>query len=142
MSHAAQLERETERTRAELADTLSELRASMAPGRLFERLTDQVTHGAAAEYTRNLKDQAVANPIPLAMVGAGLAWLMLSSRSKQPTVSNSAAYGRDAYRTGTDGIGSGGLGAERPANDTEGTDKTGGIDETGRTGGHSDSALG
>jgi hypothetical protein len=80
MNHAEQLERETERTRAELANTLRELRACMSPGHLIDRLADQASHGVGAEYARNLKNQVVANPLATALIGAGVTWLMLGSR--------------------------------------------------------------
>ncbi len=80
MSNAEQLERETEQTRAQIADTLDELRACMTPGRVLDQLADRVSGGAAVAFARNLKDQAVNNPLPIALVGAGLAWLMLSRR--------------------------------------------------------------
>ncbi len=81
MSHAEQLEQESERTRAQIADTLDELRASMTPGHVLDQLADRVSDGAAAAFARNLKDQTVNNPLPVALIGAGLAWLMLSPRN-------------------------------------------------------------
>ncbi len=80
MSHSEQLEQETEQTRAQIADTLDELRACMTPGRVLDQLADRVSDGAPAAFARNLKDQAVNNPIPVALIGAGLAWLMMGSR--------------------------------------------------------------
>ncbi len=81
MSNAEQLERETEQARNQLADTLDELRASMTPGRVMDQFTEQLREGAPAEFARNLKDQVVGNPLPLAIMGASLAWLMLGPRA-------------------------------------------------------------
>jgi len=80
MSQVEQLERETEQTRAQLASTLEELRASMTPGRVLDQLSDRVGDGAPAALVRNLKEQAMSNPLPLALMGASLAWLMLGPR--------------------------------------------------------------
>src|SRR5689334_18464908 len=80
MSYAEQLERETEQTRSQLSDTLDELRASVSPGRLVDQISERLTDGAPAEFTRNLKEQVVGNPLPIAIIGAGLAWLMLGPR--------------------------------------------------------------
>jgi hypothetical protein len=80
MSHAEQLERETEQTRAEISSTLDELRSRMTPGHVLDQLVDRVSDGAGAAFTRNLKDQTVSNPLPVMLIGAGLAWLMLGSR--------------------------------------------------------------
>lgn len=81
MSHAEQLEREAEQTRAQIASTLDELRACMTPGRVLDQLAERMSEGAAAAFARNLRDQAVRNPMPLALMGASLAWLMLGGRS-------------------------------------------------------------
>lgn len=81
MSHAEQLEREAELTRAQIASTLDELRACMTPGRVVDQLAERMGEGAAAAFARNLKDQAVRNPMPLALMGASFAWLMLGGRS-------------------------------------------------------------
>ena len=80
MTHAEQLERETEQTRAEIADTLDELRARMTPGHILDQLTDRMNAGATAAFARNLRDQAVNNPLPVALLGTGLAWLMVAGR--------------------------------------------------------------
>src|SRR5689334_521970 len=80
MSHAEQLERETEHTREQIANTLDELRARMTPGYVFDQLADRMGAGAATTFARNLRDQAVNNPLPIALVGAGLTWLMLGPR--------------------------------------------------------------
>ncbi|MDE5454065.1 DUF3618 domain-containing protein [Bradyrhizobium sp. CSA112] len=80
MSHAEQLERETEQTRAEISSTLDELRACMTPGHVLDQMVDRVSGGTGAAFMRNLKDQTVSNPLPVTLIGAGLAWLMLGSR--------------------------------------------------------------
>jgi hypothetical protein len=74
MSHAEQLERETEQTRAEISSTLDELRACMTPGHVLDQMVDRVSGGTGAAFMRNL------NPLPVTLIGAGLAWLMLGSR--------------------------------------------------------------
>jgi ElaB/YqjD/DUF883 family membrane-anchored ribosome-binding protein len=80
MTHAEQLERETEQTRQQIAITLDELRARMTPGHVLDQLADRFSDGAPAAFARNLKDQAINNPLPVVIVGAGLAWLMLGGR--------------------------------------------------------------
>jgi hypothetical protein len=80
MTHAEQLERETEQARAEIAHTLDELRACMTPGHILDQFADRMNAGAAAAFARNLRDQAVNNPLPVTLIGMGLAWLMLGGR--------------------------------------------------------------
>lgn len=96
MSHAEQLEREAEQTRAQIASTLDELRACMTPGRVVDQLAERMSEGAAAAFARNLRDQAVRNPMPLALMGASLAWLMLGGRSADGFMRRTGERLRDA----------------------------------------------
>lgn len=72
------LERDAEARRVQLAGTFDELRARVTPGHVLNRLVDYATDSGGVDFFRNLRDQTVANPLALGMVGAGLAWLMLS----------------------------------------------------------------
>jgi hypothetical protein len=73
------LEREAEARRIELAETFDELRARATPGHVLDQLVDYATDSGGVDFFRNLRDQTVANPLALGLVGAGLAWLMMSS---------------------------------------------------------------
>jgi len=73
------LEREAEARRTQLAETFDELRARVTPGHMLDRLVDYATDSGGADFFRNLRDQTVANPLALGIIGAGLAWLMLSN---------------------------------------------------------------
>lgn len=108
MSHAEQLERETEQTRAAIADTLDELRACMTPGHVLNQLADRMSDGSTAAFARNLRDQSVNNPLPVALIGTGLAWLMLGRRATRSGDALGAATDRAAevgQRTARDTIG-------------------------------------
>src|ERR1051326_3478096 len=76
-----QLRRETEQTRAQLADTLEELRARITPGQVVDQLVDYAGDSGAGEFFRNLGRQAASNPLPVTLMGAGLAWLMLAGKT-------------------------------------------------------------
>jgi ElaB/YqjD/DUF883 family membrane-anchored ribosome-binding protein len=73
------LEREAEARRLELAQTFDELRARATPGRILDQLVDYATDSGGVDFFRNLRDQTVSNPLALGLVGAGLAWLMMSN---------------------------------------------------------------
>jgi ElaB/YqjD/DUF883 family membrane-anchored ribosome-binding protein len=75
-----QLEREAEQNRARLAATLDELRERVTPGQVLDQLIEYAGNGTAGEIVRNLGQQVRRNPLSVAMVGAGLAWLMMSNR--------------------------------------------------------------
>jgi hypothetical protein len=72
------LERETEETRAQLEQTLGELRARMSPGQLFDQATDYLRNSGGRTYLHNLREEVVHNPVPITLIGAGIAWLALS----------------------------------------------------------------
>src|SRR3954464_8651015 len=80
MRHSEQLERETERTRAEISATLDELRARLSPGQVLDQLLDYASDSSGGTFYRNLQQQVVPNPLPVTLVGLGLAWLGMSSR--------------------------------------------------------------
>lgn len=75
MTTSEQLEREAERTRSEIADTLAELRERMTPGQMLDQVLDYARDGSAGEFTRNFGRQVVSNPIPVALITAGVGWL-------------------------------------------------------------------
>ena len=80
MTSTEQLERETEQTRARLAETLDELR-SMTPGRVVDEVLDYAKAGGG-DFLRNvgnkLGHQVSENPLPAALIGAGIVWMMMS----------------------------------------------------------------
>jgi hypothetical protein len=82
MTYTEQLEHETEQARSRIADTLDELRACMTPGQVVNQLADRVGDAGARAFLNNLKRQTVDNPVPVALIGAGLAWLMLGGAEK------------------------------------------------------------
>jgi uncharacterized protein DUF3618 len=95
------LEREAEARRIALAETFDELRSRATPGHVLDQLVDYATDSGGADFFRNLRDQAVANPLALGLVGAGLAWLMLSNGKDghRPYGTYEGPYGSSAARS-------------------------------------------
>jgi hypothetical protein len=73
------LEREAEARRIELSETFDELRSRVSPGHMLDQLVDYAAESGGVNFFRNLRDQTVANPLAVGLVGAGLAWLMMSN---------------------------------------------------------------
>ena len=76
--------RETENTRAGIEKNLDALEDRLAPGEVLDQIGRAVepARDGAARFARNLGDTVRDNPVPAAMVGIGLGWLLLSqSRS-------------------------------------------------------------
>ena len=79
---AAQAERDAEHARANLEASLDRLRSRFTPGSMLDEGLSLVRDGGVAQFGRNLGRQAKDNPLPIALVGAGLAWLMLARRDR------------------------------------------------------------
>jgi hypothetical protein len=79
---AAQAERDAEHARANLELSLDRLRSRFTPGSMLDEGLSLVRDGGVAQFGRNLGRQAKANPLPIALVGAGLAWLMLARKDR------------------------------------------------------------
>ena len=74
-----EIQADIERTRANLDQTLTAIEHKLNPSELFDQGVDYLRHSGAREYVSNLGESAKQEPIPLALVGIGLAWLMLSN---------------------------------------------------------------
>ena len=90
---AAELERDAEIARAKVADTAESIRNKMSPGQLIDEFSGLFTGGDGAAALANLKAQVRDNPLPLTLVGAGLAWLILGEGA-----SSTAGRGRSFDR--------------------------------------------
>jgi hypothetical protein len=99
MTTNAQLEREAEQTRSQIAETLEELRTRMTPGQVVDQLVDYARDSSGGQFFHNLRQQAMDNPIPLTLIGAGLAWLMVAGR-KGDGLATHARYPVEAGRFG------------------------------------------
>ena len=80
----AEAERKVERTRAELAATLDALQAKLSARLHVEKGLDMLKDSLAGSATLNRSlnsglDAVRANPIPIALIGIGAAWLIASS---------------------------------------------------------------
>lgn len=97
MTTSEQLERETEQTRAQILESLNELRARMTPGQMVDQLVDYMSESSGGMFFRNLSQQVSSNPLPVTLMGAGLAWLAMSSRraNGRPRSDVSASRARD-----------------------------------------------
>lgn len=101
---AAEVEREVEASRGRLNRTAEALKHRMTPGELFEEAT--ATFGSAGQAVLSkLTEQARQNPLPMAMIGLGAAWLLFNAgRTTSPSASSSRAarhrYRHPEYDTG------------------------------------------
>lgn len=78
---ASDAERDVEHARGRLNKTVEALKEKMTPSELFEEASR--TMGSAGQWAI---EQAKANPVPFALIGVGLAWLLAGAgrNSKAP----------------------------------------------------------
>lgn len=69
------------RTRREMDGTLSALENRLTPGQLYDQGVQYLRNNGGTEFVSNLGQQAKQNPLPVALVGIGLAWLMATRNS-------------------------------------------------------------
>jgi len=116
ITQTARLERETEETRAQLEHTLDELRARVSPGQLLDQATDYLRNSSGRAFLGNLRDEVVRNPLPVALVGAGIAWIAIAGTVGRRSNGNGhSAAGRDWGETArtADDLAHGGRGHDR-----------------------------
>ena len=90
----AEAERDVAEAREQLESTLGELEGRLAPEAMVEDALNYF-RGDGKRYADALMHEARANPLPMILVGVGLAWLAISSRRQ--------THPQDARRDRIDG---------------------------------------
>jgi ElaB/YqjD/DUF883 family membrane-anchored ribosome-binding protein len=60
--------------------TLHAIERRLTPGQLVDQGLDYLRHSGGKEFVSNLGHSVQQNPLPVALVGVGLAWLMMGGR--------------------------------------------------------------
>jgi hypothetical protein len=79
---ADRIERDLARTRARLDATIDALQEKLSPGQMVDQAVSYLKDTGGGEFGRNLMVSVRDNPIPVALVGIGLAWLMVSNAAR------------------------------------------------------------
>jgi ElaB/YqjD/DUF883 family membrane-anchored ribosome-binding protein len=80
MTLADQYERKAEAHRAQISELIDELRYRATPGEVMDQFLGWED---GREIARTFGRQMRGNPLPLALIGAGVAWLMLSDGTRR-----------------------------------------------------------
>jgi hypothetical protein len=75
-----EIERDIERTRAEVSATIDAIQSKLTPGQLMDQAIGYLRTSLPADFGRNLSEAARNNPIPVALIGIGIAWMAISGR--------------------------------------------------------------
>lgn len=98
----AEIERDIERTRERISATASALQDDLRPENLLALAADRLKSENVKTFYRNLGCSIRDNPLPLALTGVGITWLMLADsgngHSSTRTASQRLAHSRDRVR--------------------------------------------
>lgn len=70
-----ELQREIEMQRSRVESTIDQIQEKLSPGQLVDELL-AYTKGGGGEFVASLQRNVTANPLPVALLGVSLAWLM------------------------------------------------------------------
>ena len=76
-------ERAAEATRGNLTGTFDALRQRLTPGRMVDEAVDYARDTAVADFCRNLARDVREHPLPLLLIGAGIAWAIVATSIRQ-----------------------------------------------------------
>ena len=125
------IEREVEAARGDLDRTVEALKDKMTPGQLVDELTRSFKGGGAGEMLGNLGAQARENPMALAMIGAGMAWLMMGKSEHHAADGPARAYQTNAAPgAGADSAGVGGAAQTASHVKAKAAEVAGGVKDT------------
>jgi hypothetical protein len=95
---SAEIEREIELQRSRVSSTIDEIQEQLSPGQLIDQVMS-MTKTNGGEFAKNLGNSITANPLPIALLGASLIWLISGSgqNTQRPATRNSQPAG---YRWG------------------------------------------
>ena len=74
------LEHQAESIRSQVVDTAESLREKMSAGHLVDEVMTSVS-GVGSSLLSGVRRQAQANPMPLVLIGVGVAWAIFGSSS-------------------------------------------------------------
>ena len=80
------IEQDIARTRGEIDSTLNAIESRFTPGQMLDQGLDYLRHSSANEFLSNLRGSVKHNPLPVSLVGVGIAWLMLADKSPRRSV--------------------------------------------------------
>ena len=78
-SDPGRIERDLDQTRSRLGTHLTELQGRLSPGQVLDDLVRYFRGKEGADFGRSLLSSVRANPLPAALTGIGLTWLMAST---------------------------------------------------------------
>jgi hypothetical protein len=96
-TETTRIEQDLEQTRARLDATIGALQQKLSPGQLLDQVLAYLKESGGAEFGRNLKLDVQTHPMPVALVGIGLAWLMMRGSTRESSHDVRFGYEPEAW---------------------------------------------
>lgn len=75
-----EIERDIERTREEVSSTIDAIQRKLTPGQMMDQALSYAKTSLPADFGSNLGNTVRDNPVPVTLIGVGIAWLMMSGQ--------------------------------------------------------------
>jgi ElaB/YqjD/DUF883 family membrane-anchored ribosome-binding protein len=95
-----QIQRDIERTRAEMGNTLDTIRQKLSPGQMLDEALDYLKGSVLSQFSSNLGETVQHNPIPVSLIGVGIAWLAMAGSRPSNASTTWTTTGRAHSRIG------------------------------------------
>lgn len=92
---SSDIEREIEEDRLRIEEKITAIQQRISPGQMLDEAMNYVKSSGGAEYFANLGSSLKTNPIPVALMGISLAWLMANPGN------SGSSYDEESYPLAT-----------------------------------------
>jgi ElaB/YqjD/DUF883 family membrane-anchored ribosome-binding protein len=75
-----EIQQEIRETRSQMDSTLDAIQQRLSPSSLTDEMIHYLRNGGANEFAHNLNEAVKRNPVPVTLMGIGLAWMMMSGK--------------------------------------------------------------
>lgn len=76
-----EIEQDLDRTRAEVSSTIDAIQSKLTPGQMMDQAFAYARTSLPADFGANLGNTIRDNPVPVALMGVGIAWLMMAGQT-------------------------------------------------------------
>lgn len=101
-----EIQAEIERTRGDMHATLTAIEQRLTPGQLVDQGLDYLRNSGANEFVHNLGGSVKNNPLPVALMGISMAWLMATGNRRPSYAYESESSGPGMMERASEGMSS------------------------------------
>lgn len=91
-----EIERDIERTREEVSSTIDAIQRKLTPGQMMDQALSYARTSLPADFSSNLGTAVRENPVPVTLIGVGIAWLMAAGQGGRQGAGYQRGYSQSA----------------------------------------------